>query len=231
MIQTYMKSVWKLPHVEIPETSSLSLIAARHMRLTIWMMRPWNGCYSLRYLAFFLHPHRQRRCRLVAMTLEAFRLTNTDISEQSIRMQDGCMSAPPLRCLQHMLMWHLATFGPLNDRRAWFWCVTTTRAPIIPIIEYLGSGRVLQLFSSTPWHHVLRPFYQRPTSARDPPRWRCLARQETPRRTQISGVAIARSWERGNSSLRFPSSTFWSKSLQISGRSVALLLCWLERQM
>ena len=72
---------------------------------------------QLEVFGFFLYPHRQRRCRLVAMTLEAFRLTNTDISEQSIRMQDGCMSAPP-RCLQHMLMWHLATFGPLNDRRA-----------------------------------------------------------------------------------------------------------------
>ena len=148
---------------------------------------------QLEVFGCFLHPRRQRRYRLIAMTLEAFRLTSTGISEQSIRMQDGCMYAPPLPCLQHMMMRHVATFGPLNDRRAWFWCVTTTPALTIPMIEYLGSGRVLQLFSSTPWHHVLRPFYQRPTSARDPSRWRCLARQEISRRAQISRVAIARS--------------------------------------
>ena len=148
---------------------------------------------QLEVFGFLLHPRRQRRYRISAMTLEAFRLTTTHISEQSIQMQDGCMSALPLQCLQHMLMRHQATFGPLNDRRAWCWCVTTIRMPIIPLIAYLGFGRVLQLFPSTPRHHVLRPFYQRPTSVRDPSRLRCPARQETPRRTQISRVAIARS--------------------------------------
>ena len=142
---------------------------------------------QLEVFGFLLHPRRQRRYSSSAMTLEAFRLTITDISEQSIQMQDGCMSALHLQCLQHMLMGHQAIFGPLNGRSAWCWCVTTIRVPIIPLIAYLGFGRVLQLFPSAPWYHVLRPFYQRPTSAR------CLARQEFPRRTQISRVAIARS--------------------------------------
>ena len=59
-----------------------------------------------------LHPRRQRRCRISVMTLEAFRLTITDISEQSIQMQDGCMSALPLQCLQHMLMGTKQHLGP-----------------------------------------------------------------------------------------------------------------------
>ena len=47
---------------------------------------------QLEVFGFLLHPRCQRRYRLSAMRLEAFRLTITD-SEQSIQMQDGCMSA------------------------------------------------------------------------------------------------------------------------------------------